>query len=138
MEFVHNIIANNTKFNVAWLEFIGYTNSGVDPEDEFIITSTYQMKGNVKHFKEPIFWSIDRENIKEFEDCFDMTKDNLLFKALSAIRNDSDIHQWFIADTDFSDERTYLFCNRDNIKDLAIDISFTKATAFDIINNFKK
>ena len=32
MEFVHNIIANNTKLNVAWLEFIGYTNSGVDPE----------------------------------------------------------------------------------------------------------
>lgn len=140
MEFEHLVITENTKENREWLINLGYTPLEFFLYKKFIYTNaTTRANSKRGEWKEFNFETHDeiKETIngKKYINC---VGNNKLFKAISAIRNDSDINQWFIADANFTDEKEWIFCDRENIKELEIYTTFTKATLEDILFNFKK
>ena len=77
-----------------------------------------------------------------FVDCNDSEE---LFLAISALRDDSDIHQWFIHDdSDWNSDPSIFWhkCESESIKiDMAFNIMYNdcrKATVEELIEHFKK
>ena len=91
MREIYSVIGDNTQENREWLEKVGYkVNHSSD--DRFL--RTYE-DGSTKisHFKNWIY---------EDKQPINCIGNSSLFKAVSAMREDSDYMQWFI--TDFSNK----------------------------------
>lgn len=80
--------------------------------------------------------------IEEIEKTIDCGENEDLFLAIAALRDDSDIHQWFIHDTmDCALEecrtREFIRCETNSIKDTLVYCGSRKATVEELIEHFK-
>lgn len=90
-DFKYDVVAENTPENRAWLETLGYKPFMARCGDKlysvgFDISMPNTFTSNLM---------IEESAISDFIDC---TNNNELFKAVTAIRDDSDYMQWFVID----------------------------------------
>ena len=137
MDFKHNVITENTERNREWFKFIGYKEVNVSETEDFLITLTCKRTKNRKTYIEHFYTSVSQKqlmkDLPKYKNHFIFLNQEENLRGVSAIRNDSDINQWFIADTDFNDELEWFFCDKENIKECETYTTFTKATVDDII-----
>lgn len=98
MKFKHSCFTENTPDNREWLEKLGYEMENMNTEGEYILTYLR------KHDGRELYWCAIPLNGAQLERHKYTTRDNIidcrsnpsLFKAVSAVREDSDYMQWFV------------------------------------------
>lgn len=140
MKYLHSAFIENTPDMREWLESIGY--------EKHIYFSN-----NTKYiYTEPElckYFSIVSKLKKFLSDrCIDCTGNPQLFKAITAMREDSDKEQWF------TDGKEFILCDREDWIDMIsclcsgghynydrngeLSKDFYKATLEELIEHFKK
>ena len=95
MAFLHSVIGDNTKDNREHLEKLGY--DIVNRNDDRTILRTGYPKNNVAISYYDYHLPYLRSYIPTIIDCIGNPQ---LFKAVSAMRDDSDYMQWFVTEAD--------------------------------------
>ena len=132
MKFKYTVIGDNTAENREWLRKLGYKNANDNILGDVLYTPT-SYKGDVSFYittHTPVLSLILKDYV------IDCRNNDILFKSVSAVRDDSDYMQWFISDIDFYGKEWFL-CEKDKIKDCSIYCSFTKATLEELKEHFK-
>lgn len=127
----------------------------MNPDDTTLDAHNYDGKGNHKKICEGnaiityrsshygVIYCIDDVTKKDRIDC---GKNEELFLAIAALRDDTDKNQWFVYDnSDLADEeeicRFFFICEDDDIKTfMNLDVMYTdchKATVNELIEHFK-
>lgn len=140
MHFQHSALGNNNEKNREWLEKLGYRNLKYCSENLYDYLLTLNDGGVIGARKEDIPYLLKWHN------ATDSTHSNDLFRAVSAIREDSDCLQWFVFDEDIFDKDF-----NDNIVKIFSEGQFTlcyhskihsilahKATLYELKKKFKK
>lgn len=120
--FTQSAFTENTLEICEWLENIGYEYLLVDETDTILYTKC--IKG---HWFYCTTTPID-DFPKEFIDC---SNNPDLFKAITALRDDSDYMQWFI-----NVNGDFFLCIHKYVK-LCVNVAERKATPEELITHFK-
>ncbi len=123
MSFKYSAIGDNTPENREWLKKIGY-------EDQMIKGNSILYACNGKAYTTephyPSFKLIQKERV------LDCRSSPALFRAVTAIRDDSDYLQWF------TDRKTFVLCDKTDWLDcINHDKTFNKATLKELQEHFK-
>lgn len=136
MAFLHSVIGDNTKENREHLEKIGYDISC--PCVRFKTLSLFTDKdGEVHTFQEEELGECLLEIKQGKCDLTNCIGNPQLFKAVSAMRDDSDYMQWF---TNYKRDE-WLLCKKENYQDfvkLNVHVNFHKATLSELQYHFQR
>lgn len=128
MKFKYSVIGDNTPDNRAWIKTIGkIMQIGYENVHDCIVTNT---SNEIVHSR----YNKQVDNIKDYIDC---RNNPALFRAVSALREDSDIYQWFTDGVD------WWYCRHESFWGFAFinnkpAITFHKATLAELQEHFKK
>lgn len=150
MSFKYSAISDNTPENREWLEKIGYRKYFLDREFEPLLhTWVGSDPINPPGFSSLPIDSVWNPNHPEYsQDMIDCRNNPQLFRAVTAMREDSDYMQWFVWDVDIftrdyetlilekgsfelSEEKDFIGIYDDYPKEVH------KATLDELINHFK-
>lgn len=96
MAFLHSVIGDNTPENREWLEKVGYKCKYSQVHADIICTGH-----NTGYYSAIMSYDANhswfKDDIDMFVDCRNNPK---LFRAVTAMRDDSDYMQWFVCDVD--------------------------------------
>ncbi|MBD8389648.1 hypothetical protein [Dysgonomonas sp. BGC7] len=132
MNFKYSCIGDNTPENREWLEKLGYKDELQlkHPTPIIVITSD-----ELTQYAQ--FYTSSIEKVKEaYPDLIDCTGNDELFRAVTAMRDDSDYMQWF------TDGVKWTLCYEENISKWRDIYNFRdkslihKATLEELINHF--
>lgn len=114
--FKYSVIGNNTASNREWLEKLGYTPLAFFLNKDYIYTNSTQWANHKEEWVEHHFETHDGVNTSlggvEFIDCRNSDE---LFRAVTAMRDDSDYMQWFCSSVTkiFPKPIDWTLCKRD-------------------------
>lgn len=137
MKLKYSVIGDNTSKNREWLEKIGYK------PDEAIESYEFELLiANHEIVDDGYYSGIDKWYIDEYKRLYNNTinciGNDALFRAVSALREDSDENQWL------TNDRSWIKAENVSINDKSItDYSelfkgFHKATLAELQEHFKK
>lgn len=109
MKFKYSAFIENTPEMREWLERLGYTPLRFSLNGKYLYARSCTWANKSHTWKEPYFAT--GNNIEEYSDLIDCRSNPELFKAVTAIREDSDYMQWFVREESESD----LILDTDNI-----------------------
>ena len=99
MKFKYNIIGDNTKKNRDWLLVLGYIPLEFFLYNKYIYTNFSNRANFKEEWKEYYFETHDDIKLSIGEiDYINCIGNDKLFRAISALNNDSDYMQWFTDD----------------------------------------
>ena len=127
MNFKHSAFIENTPEMREWLEGLGYNSLVVDASNSILYT---------RHFDEGWFYTTTPYFIYTPKGIIDCRNNPDLFKAVTAIRDDSDYMQWFYN----RQYNEWSICEQGNMFDyFKLDwcIPARKATLEELIEHFK-
>lgn len=133
MKFKHSAFIENTPEMREWLEGLGYINKLKlkHPSPNLIITSDVLSQYALFYTS-----NIERNVIEAYPELIDCRNNPDLFKAVTAIREDSDYMQWFV---DHLCEE-WLLCNKEKYQDYVLlndHVRYHKATLSELQEYFK-
>lgn len=129
MSFTYSVIGDNTIENREHLEKLGYTPLRFCLNGKYLYARSCTWANKNRTWQEPYFATDNNiDNSPKYINCIGNPQ---LFKAVSAMRDDSDKHQYFVAHCfieffpmkDQSDRKTvaagqFFLCKKDNIKSI--------------------
>ena len=96
MKFKYSNIGDNTRENREWLEMLGYKPLRFFQGKKYLYATTSQRANAKEVWNEPYYGTVD--DVDFYVSCgfVPILGNSPLFKAVSAMREDSDYMQWFI------------------------------------------
>lgn len=141
MKFKHSVIGYNTAENREWLEKLGYKNMHPSDPDNFRYDTIAACKDGVYFLTNEISDTVNNIYVLEEYGYINCTDNHDLFKAVSAMRNNSDYMQWF------TDSECFELCLNEKFEQHLRDKDFFhtipindcyKATIAELQEHFKK
>lgn len=106
MAFLHSVIGDNTIENREHLEKVGYTPLKFCVNGKYLYARSCTWANKNRTWQEPYFATDNNiDNSPKYINCIGNPQ---LFKAVSAMRDDSDYMQWFIS----NDGSEFNLCTR--------------------------
>ena len=137
MEFLHSAFIENTPEARKWLESLGYEGLAFFQGGKYLY-ATSSTHANAKHtWEEPYFATTNSLNEVMSYGYINCLGNQSLFKAVTAMEDDSDYMQWYY--NQYYNE--WSICEQDNAFDyFKLDwmIHARKATLEELIEHFKK
>lgn len=94
MAFLHSVIGDNTKENREHLEKLGYTPLRFCLNGKYLYARSCTWANKNRTWQEPYFATDNNiDNSSKYINCIGNPQ---LFKAVAAMRDDSDYMQWFV------------------------------------------
>lgn len=97
MKFKYRAFIENTPEMREWLEGIGYNIYSYNQEDKYINATCLDEYKFGEIEKEPIFETFNEEGLNTLYNSINCLGNPSLFKAVTAVRDDSDMGQWFVS-----------------------------------------
>lgn len=126
MKFQYSVIFDNTEDARKWLEMLGYQLENQHEDGEYLVTHLRL------HNSTPLYWCAVPLKQDKHIDSINCIGNSPLFKAVSAMREDTDICQWFYSP--YFDE--WAFCQVDKFS-APFDYEYNKATITELQERFK-
>ena len=130
MKFKYNVIGDNTAENRKWLEMLGYINFDYNIKGAHIV-SYWSDRYKKQYFQCVTYHQLI--GMRVYESAINCISNSPLFKAVSAMRDDSDYMQWF-TDGKYWFENNKC-ANRYNKKHMP---NYRKATLTELQERFKE
>lgn len=138
MNFKYSAFIENTEEAREWLESIGYEPCSCVDDDPGDLIFTNHTRGKFHGYDEEVYGDILAEREEAGGDEVDCRGNFELFKAVTALRDDSDYMQWFV-----SEYREFKLSKFDTVPNWDYDdetdgMIWHKASLKKLINHFKK
>lgn len=134
MKFKYSAFIENTPEMREWLEKIGYTVLRFFLNGKYLYAKQCTWSSKDRTWKEPYYYTSNDMN-SNYIDC---RSNPQLFKALTAVREDSDYMQWFVEDVNKEIyEEDWMLCTSVHFPNHEYyDTSFHKANLIELIKHF--
>ena len=93
MKFSYSVIGDNTRENREWLEKLGYVNFDYNFKGTHIIS--YWSERYKNNYYQCVTYH-ELISLRMYESAINCIGNSPLFKAVTAMREDSDFGQWFV------------------------------------------